>query len=197
MKLISIIIYDNIKNEILHSVYNLSSYSFYKRRYIRNYIDFGINSFVPKLNTPDYVSCVNVNEYLCYALKGDKTDEWYSYIIVSEPIELSQNIAYALLYKIRDEHQRQGNLGQENLGISSFLMEMVEKEYDNIRRDPKVTRIKNDLNETKETMIMNIEKLLDRGDTLEDLIERTDKLSHDSKTFYKASKKLNRCCIII
>jgi hypothetical protein len=43
-------------------------------------------------------------------------------------------------------------------------------------------------------MTKTMGKVLDRGETLEDLMASTDQLSATSKTFVKQTKKLNRCC---
>lgn len=62
--------------------------------------------------------------------------------------------------------------------------------------DP-VMKIDKDLRETKEIMMVNIEKILERGEKIEDLVDRTNELSTSSKLFVKQAEKLNRCCVII
>lgn len=37
--------------------------------------------------------------------------------------------------------------------------------------------------------------LLERGEKLEDLVEKSDQLSAQSKIFFKTAKKTNACCV--
>ncbi len=41
-----------------------------------------------------------------------------------------------------------------------------------------------------------IEQLLERGEKLDDLVQKTDKLSGTSKAFYKEVRELESACII-
>ena len=52
-------------------------------------------------------------------------------------------------------------------------------------------------NEVKNIMIDNIEKIILRGDKLDDLVEKTSKLTTTSKMFYKKARELNRCCNLL
>lgn len=60
-----------------------------------------------------------------------------------------------------------------------------------------ITRIQSDLDETRATMLVAIDRLLERGEKIEDLVDRSNDLSMTSKTFAKKSSKLNRCCVIL
>jgi len=60
-----------------------------------------------------------------------------------------------------------------------------------------MSKINKDLDETKDIMIRNIDKLLERGEKLEDLAKKSQDLSDSSKLFLRQSEKLNRCCIIV
>ena len=62
--------------------------------------------------------------------------------------------------------------------------------------DP-ITKINQELAETKEIMVQNIDKVLARGEKIEVLMDKSKDLSNTSKTFYKKSKRLNRCCNIL
>jgi len=60
-----------------------------------------------------------------------------------------------------------------------------------------IMKITKDLGETKEVLLKSIDKILERGEKLEDLMERSQDLSFQSKAFMKTSKDLNGCCNII
>jgi len=58
----------------------------------------------------------------------------------------------------------------------------------------KLLAVQQKLTEITEIMHVNIEKVLQRGEQLESLVEKTEELSASSKLFFKDTKKLNSCC---
>jgi synaptobrevin family protein YKT6 len=58
----------------------------------------------------------------------------------------------------------------------------------------KVAKIQSELDATTEVMHKNIEQVLQRGERLEDLMERTEELDNATKLFVKQAKKANRRC---
>ena len=57
-----------------------------------------------------------------------------------------------------------------------------------------LTRIMNELEETKVVLHDTIEAALERGQKIDTLIEKSNDLSGSSKMFYKTAKKQNQCC---
>ena len=76
--------------------------------------------------------------------------------------------------------------------LTSLLAKYQHPEKANV-----LTKINDDLNETKDIMIKNIDSLLNRGEKIEDLLIKSENLSKESKDFLIKTKKLNRCCVII
>lgn len=64
-------------------------------------------------------------------------------------------------------------------------------------QDPKqadtIMRVQQELDETKVVMHKTIESVLERGEKLDNLVERSNALSAQSKMFYKTAKKQNSC----
>ena len=60
----------------------------------------------------------------------------------------------------------------------------------------KVTKIQKDLEDTTQILHKTIDSVLERGVKLDNLVERSDDLSRQSKLFYKQAKKTNSCCVI-
>jgi synaptobrevin family protein YKT6 len=56
-------------------------------------------------------------------------------------------------------------------------------------------RVQNDLDETKVILHETIEHMLERGQKLDELVDKTDKLSGTSKAFYKEARG-GTCCVI-
>ena len=59
-----------------------------------------------------------------------------------------------------------------------------------------IKNIQQDLNVTKFIMIDNIEQIIKRGEKLDDLVNKSQYLTIESKKFYGRTKKLNQCCIL-
>jgi synaptobrevin homolog YKT6 len=60
--------------------------------------------------------------------------------------------------------------------------------------DRKIAKINIELEQTKEVLMQAMEKVIDRGDKLEQLVEKTEALQQTSFQFHEATKELNRCC---
>lgn len=67
-------------------------------------------------------------------------------------------------------------------------------------QDPKqadsIMKIQQELDETKIVLHKTIESVLERGEKLDNLVERSQALSSSSKMFYKQAQKQNSCCVI-
>ena len=50
--------------------------------------------------------------------------------------------------------------------------------------------------ETTDVLHKTIDNLLERGEKLDSLVERSDDLSKQSKMFYKQARKTNSCCVV-
>ena len=57
-------------------------------------------------------------------------------------------------------------------------------------------RIRQQLDETLVIMHENVDKILQQSEDINELIQKSERLSDQSKIFYKAARKHNRCCSI-
>ena len=66
-------------------------------------------------------------------------------------------------------------------------------------QDPKqadtIMKVQQELDETKIILHKTIESVLERGENLDSLVDKSAALSASSKTFYKTAKSQNSCCI--
>lgn len=89
------------------------------------------------------------------------------------------------------------NAFPDSVMIDRELKECLER-YADITNVDNVASMRAKMNDTKEVMKDNIEKILARGDQIDELVEKSADLSNMSRSFYIQSKKLNRrCCIIL
>ena len=74
--------------------------------------------------------------------------------------------------------------------------ESYVQKYQNPAEADKVTKIQKDLDETTRILHKTIDSVLERGVKLDNLVEKSNDLSAQSKMFYKQAKKTNSCCVI-
>jgi len=83
------------------------------------------------------------------------------------------------------------------VSVSSLLVcsatFQVCKSYEDPRKSDNILKIQNQLDETKDVMIQNIESILARGETIQELVDKTDDLEMSSKVFFQNADKLNSC----
>lgn len=58
----------------------------------------------------------------------------------------------------------------------------------------KLAKIQADLDETKVVLHRTIESMLERGEKLDNLVDKSQDLSMASQMFYKQARKTNSCC---
>ncbi|ORY20448.1 Longin-like domain-containing protein [Naematelia encephala] len=80
--------------------------------------------------------------------------------------------------------------------LEGTLTGLVAK-YQDPKQADTIMRVQQELDETKVVLHKTIESVLERGEKLDNLVERSNALSLQSKMFYKTAKKQNSCCVIM
>jgi len=81
------------------------------------------------------------------------------------------------------------------IACSNCSSQYLSKYQDPASAD-KITKIQKDLDDTTDILHKTIDNVLERGVKLDQLVERSDDLSRQSKMFYKQARKTNSCCTI-
>lgn len=71
----------------------------------------------------------------------------------------------------------------------------IVKDYQNPAQHDSILRAIQSTNATVEVITQSLNKIIIRGETLQDIVEKTEELSSKAKIFYKESKK-KKCCEI-
>lgn len=82
----------------------------------------------------------------------------------------------------------------------SIVWPQLDKElikYQDPANADQIMRIQRNLDETRDVLHNTIDSVLQRGEKLEDLVERSGELSSQSKLFYKEAKRANSCCAVV
>ncbi len=76
-------------------------------------------------------------------------------------------------------------------------VEQSLQEYQDPTQVDKLLKVDQQLSQTKEILLQTIDKVLQRGEKLDDLVEKSKNLTDTSKQFYKQARKTNSCCIVM
>ncbi|KAF3332016.1 VAMP-like protein YKT61 [Carex littledalei] len=109
--------------------------------------------------------------------------------------------AFSLLNKVLDEYQKAfGDSWKVTKTDATqpwpYLTDALTKFQDPAEAD-KLMKIQRDLDETKIILHKTIESVLERGERLDSLVEKSSDLSAASQMFYKQAKKTNQCCTVL
>jgi len=134
--------------------------------------------------------------YQCYVWR--RADGLCCVVIADK--EYPQFTAFQVCHKVLAEFDReeadkwkQASKDCDGGKPTEWLASLLEACQDPAEAD-KLLAIQQKLTEITEIMYKNIEQVLERGERLESLVEKTEELSASSKLFLRDTKKLNSCC---
>lgn len=112
--------------------------------------------------------------------------------------EYPNRVAHTFITKVLDDFSAkvppdQWRDGKESTIDFAHLPALLSR-YQNPSVADALTKIQEDLDETKIILKNTITAALDRGEKLDDLVQKSEDLSIQSKAFYKTAKKTNACC---
>ena len=114
--------------------------------------------------------------------------------------EYPPRVAFSLLTKLLDDFDVQNPQWKKetrNEALTWSPLEEAITKYQDPANADQIMRIQKNLDETREVLHNTIDNVLQRGEKLEDLVERSGELSAQSKLFYKQAKRANSCCAVI
>jgi synaptobrevin family protein YKT6 len=176
MKVFSIIIFKKIKEniDIQKEAYNLSDVPFFYRNKTKDLLKFLSKTVAERIQ--NLKSCITEKDYLIYTLNINNL-----ITITITDKEYPQRIAFSMLDKISQD--------MENINLEKII-----EKYQNPNEADQMLKIQNEIESTKIIMIDAIDKVLERGEKIDDLVVKSSELSEESKTFYKDAKKMNSWC---
>eukprot|EP00527_Entomoneis_sp_CCMP2396_P009436 CAMPEP_0198138944 /NCGR_PEP_ID=MMETSP1443-20131203/2302_1 /TAXON_ID=186043 /ORGANISM="Entomoneis sp., Strain CCMP2396" /LENGTH=201 /DNA_ID=CAMNT_0043800901 /DNA_START=149 /DNA_END=754 /DNA_ORIENTATION=+ len=179
------------------SIHNdLSSFGYFQRPSVKEMLLFLTKTFL-KRTEPGQRQSVEHEGYVvhCYV----RTDGLAG--TVTTDTEYPARVAFVMLGQVLDEFTQQygSDIWTACATPESLPLEKGEEyvnKYQNPAEADKVTKIQNDLDETTSILHKTIDSVLERGVKLDNLVDKSNDLSAQSKMFYKQAKKTNSCCVI-
>ncbi|CAG8746737.1 6896_t:CDS:2, partial [Dentiscutata erythropus] len=187
MKIYSITVFSTENEEAVNLAgeYDLSGFGFFQRGSVQEFMKF-FSKTVAERTRPGQRLSVEENNCIFYSYVRT---EGLAGIIICDS-EYPQRVAFSLLSKIIDEFivKFARNTWQPQT-ISYPELKTYLIKYQDPKEADQITKVQEQLDETKQVMNKTIESLLQRGEKLDDLIDRSQEISFQSKAFYKQAKK--------
>lgn len=178
---------------LLGNAADLSSFGFFQRGTVGEMLTF-VGRTVARKTQVGQRQTVQQEEYYCHVQNKDGlvgiafVDADYpvraGFCVVSKVLE-----DFALL---KGEAWRGATADAP--GEAEALLQDALQKYQNPEAADKLAKIQRDLDETKIILHKTIESVLDRGEKLDQLVDKSADLSMASQLFYKQARKANSCC---
>lgn len=173
----------------------LSAFGFFQRGSVREMITF-FNKTICKRTTPGQRQSVQNEEYYVHVFM--RSDGLCATATCDS--EYPPRVAFSLLGKIAEEFDAAiptWKTEVRNEAIVWPALETMLAKYQDPASADQIMKIQKNLDETRDVLHQTIDSVLQRGEKLEDLVERSGELSAQSKLFYKQAKRANSCCVVI
>lgn len=194
--IISLLFKSNNNDVYFLSKYNdLSDFSFFNRKYIKEFMIFSCRECVKAMDNDEYVVYTHQVKDIKYSVYGFTNDQKLYCIMITNkeyPERMCWKVGVNCVTNFYKEYPKYEV--ERDVDVPFPYLKVV---FDNFSQPDKIYKLQQDLKEVKHIMIQNIEKVLERQEKLDYMVEKSNDLSLASKEFYKQSKKLNSCCIIL
>nr|XP_019014701.1 prenylated SNARE protein Ykt6p [Kwoniella pini CBS 10737]OCF53482.1 prenylated SNARE protein Ykt6p [Kwoniella pini CBS 10737] len=179
---------------LLGTSQDLSSFSFYQRSSVGEFMTF-FTKTVAERTPANQPSSVEENNYKAHVFR---TSGRQAGTVMITDLEYPYRPAFSLLTKLLDEHTTLlNNLPSASAAPSFGTLTGYLSKYQDPKQADTIMKVQKELDETKIVLHKTIESVLERGEKLDNLVERSNALSAQSKMFYKTAKKQNSCCVVM
>jgi synaptobrevin family protein YKT6 len=176
VKIFSIIIIDVNTFRILANAFDLSSFSFFQRNTIREFMTFTSRTIVSNTSKEliSFIQATHHNEYVCYSRHG---------IVLICDKEYPNLAAYSIINNLLIDQSQ----SQVDKAIIDF--------QDPTKAD-KLLKLKEDLEKTTKIIHNTIDSILERNIKIDELVKVSEDLGVSSKLFYAKASEQNKCCVL-
>eukprot|EP00558_Chaetoceros_sp_UNC1202_P009030 CAMPEP_0197233234 /NCGR_PEP_ID=MMETSP1429-20130617/1358_1 /TAXON_ID=49237 /ORGANISM="Chaetoceros sp., Strain UNC1202" /LENGTH=143 /DNA_ID=CAMNT_0042691449 /DNA_START=246 /DNA_END=674 /DNA_ORIENTATION=- len=133
----------------------------------------------------DYVFHYVVEDGICYLCMSDEKNKH------RQPFAFLQDMKSRFLSQYGLEAAQRAIAFTFNEEFSTVIDERMEH-YNSGGAVDNIDQVKNDIDRVKEGMVQNIEKVLERGEKIELLVDKTDRLNQQAFRFESTSRNLRK-----
>lgn len=126
-------------------------------------------------------------------------EDGFTYMVVADET-IGRQTPFAFLERVKDDFKRRYGGGKADTAVAHSLdrefgpklKDHMQYCIDNPDEMNKIAKVKAQVSEVKGIMMENIEKVLDRGEKIELLVDKTENLRFQADNFQKQGKQLRR-----
>ncbi|KAM7541146.1 hypothetical protein Aperf_G00000029041 [Anoplocephala perfoliata] len=184
------------KPTLFQGAYELSSFGFYQRGSVRQFLDFTAK-LVCERTAVCSRAAVQEQEYFCHIYV--RNDNLCAVAISDQ--EYPQRVAQTLLTKILEDFTAEylpstwANISAGGANMRKLGEYLVK--YQDPRQADSLSKLQAEVDDTTQILHQTLETLMERGEKLDDLVSKSEDLNSQSKLFYQTAKKTNSCCKLL
>jgi len=182
----------------LTSARDLSQFSFFERTGVSQFMTF-FSETVSQRTQAGQRQSIEEGNYVGHTYTRS---EGIACVVITDK-EYPVRPAYTLINKILEEYlslhpkQEWASITATSTSLNYDTLEQYLKKYQDPSQADSIMKVQQELDETKIVLHKTIESVLQRGEKLDALVDKSEALSSSSRMFYKQAKKTNSCCIIM
>ncbi|RCK55854.1 Synaptobrevin YKT6 [Candida viswanathii] len=182
----------------LTSARDLSQFSFFERNGVSQFMTFFAET-VSQRTPAGQRQSVEEGNYIGHTYTRS---EGISGVIITDK-DYPVRPAYSLINKILEEYlslhsaKEWENIQATTPDLNYSQLETYLKKYQDPSQADSIMKVQQELDDTKVVLHKTIEGVLQRGEKLDALVDKSEALSSSSRMFYKQAKKTNSCCVIM
>ena len=171
---------------------DLSTFGYFQRSTVKEMLTF-VSRTIARKTQVGQRQTIQQEEYFCHAHNRDGLVG-----IAFCDAEYPSRAGFCVVGKVLDDYvalkgESWRGITTDTSDASPVLTAALQRYQDPAAAD-KLAKIQRDLDETKVVLHRTIESVLDRGEKLDALIDKSNDLSMASQLFYKQARKANSCC---
>lgn len=186
---------DETPIKLAHAL-DLSSFSYWTRTSIGEHLQFASRTIAQK-TSPGQRQTIDQkgdNPFIVHVYA--RTDGLVAVVIADKEYPL--RVAFSFLNKVMDDFEKKYSDSwkkiEKDQELTPVFLQQSLGDFQDPKSADKLMKIQATLEDIKLVMHKNIEDVLNRGVTIDVLVEKSHDLSETSKLFYKTAKKTNSCC---
>ena len=190
MRFYSVLVYNSVDHTLFYKNFNLTDFYFYTHYKIKTEVIQMANEYIKNLDEKKLMQSHKFTEefnniiFNIYIYKfGNKI-----YLAVTNE-KYPSSVILEFINELKELLNKENHDTQE--------IDILWTKYQDPLQVSKLLQVKQNLDETKKIMMDSVDKILERGERIENLIEKTDQLQLESEAFRIKAKKLNSCCWIL
>jgi len=178
---------------LLFSNYDLSTFGFFQKRTVKELITFFSREVLQRTKLGER-NVIKEGDYICHAYID--SDGFGAAVITDTeyPTRVALSLAGLILKEFYSKRENNVSKYTEDRQLLFPSINELMSKYQNPESADNINKIQNDLNDIEDILHQSLTALLERGEKIETLVDRSNDLSTSSKDFYREARRNNQCC---